>query len=263
MISTQPLRSARSRQRHQHVGRGARPSSRPAAAALEALFHSDSGELRNRAIRAGAAVLDEQAIVAYLREEADDVLRNAGLEMLKLRGQCVFSTAIALLCDEDPAVVLQAVLVLDTLRDPRAWPHVRLLLKHDDPNVLQVVIQSAGHLSNAGAWPDLVPFLSADPWLQIAAIQALGDLRAVPAVPHLAALFSDPFLENFAAEALARIGDVTAMEAIADHWLDGTPGLEPCFYLEMIFGIFAHLDPPPEDERLRKAAEGTSVRRMQ
>src|SRR5512140_233246 len=155
---------------------------------LEELFRNASGDLRQRALRAGSVLLPEDVLVSYLRNGADDVLRNAGLEMLKLRGRRAFSTAVALLDDGDGDVVLQSVLVLDSLRDPRAWPHLRPLLEHDDANVVQATIMAAGHLAGVTASRDLVPFLSADPWLQMAATQALGDLRSTSAVPHLVPL---------------------------------------------------------------------------
>jgi len=80
--------------------------------------------------------------------------------------------------------------------------------------VQQAVILAIGRLGNASSVPDLLPFLGADPWLQMAAVQALGDLRSVRAVRPLANLFTDLVVGPLAVEAVARIG----------QWLGGKLG---------------------------------------
>src|SRR5262249_5586366 len=110
-----------------------------------------------------------------------------GLEVFKLRGSRSFAVALRLLKDGDPDVVLQSVLILDHLRDPRALEPLRGALSHSDPNVVQAAILAIGRLGNARSIPDLLPFLDADPWLQTAAVQALGDLRSPLAGRHHAA----------------------------------------------------------------------------
>ena len=222
--------------------------------ALENVLRTGSAELRQRALRAGAVVLPDDVLVGYLRDGADDVMRNAGLEMLKLRGHRAFATVLGLLEDGDPDVVLQAVLVLDALRDPRAWPRLRVLLRDGDSNVVQAAIMAAGHLGGSGAARDVIPFLSAEPWLQVAAAQALGDLRATSAVQHLAALLSDAFLEPFAAEALARIGDRTAFRMLADHYLAIGSAADHPLYLGLLAGVLADFERPPRHEPLRLEA---------
>jgi len=186
---------------------------------LLTMIRAGSGELRERALRIGSETLPESTLVEFLREEADDVVRNAGLEMLKLRGRRSFATAIALLADPDDDVVLQAVLLLDATGDPRAWPHLRPLLRRPDPNITQAVITAAGRLGSRSAAEDLVPFLSADLWLQMAALAALGQLRSREAVRPIAALLNDPCLGEMAAESLARIGGTAAARALAEHWM--------------------------------------------
>ena len=47
-----------------------------------------------------------------------------------------------------------------------------------DPNVQQEAILAIGQLGDARSIPHLVPFLAADLWVQMAAVQALGDLRS-------------------------------------------------------------------------------------
>jgi HEAT repeat protein len=193
------------------------PAGRPAA--LEPLLRHPSPLVREPALRVGAAVLPLDRLVAYLRDGSDAVLRNAGLEMLKARGAEMVSIGIGLLQDHDSDVVLQAVLLLDHLRAPRALEALRRSLGHPNPNVVQAVIVAIGHLGSAGAVADLVPFLDADLWLRLAAVQALGDLRSGDAVSPLARLLTDDTVGSVAAESLARIGGGAAFTHLAAHWL--------------------------------------------
>ncbi len=188
-------------------------------AQVELLVHNASPGIRERVLHLGANLLPEERLAEHLRNDHDAVLRNAGLEMLKLRGARSFPLAVRLLADSEPDVVLQAVLLLDHLRDPRALEPLRAVLGHGDLNVAQAAILAIGRLGDGRSIPDLLPFLDADPWLQMAAVQALGDLRSRRAVAALARMLGDPVIGAIAAEALARIGGATACRALAAHWL--------------------------------------------
>ncbi len=205
--------------------------------AFENLIRSSSAEIRNQALHLGAAILSDGHLVDYLREEADAVLRNAGLEILKLRGSRSFAMVVDLLDDRDPDVALQAVLVLDHLKDPRALEPVRRLLGSSDTNLAQAAISAVGHLGDSRSVEDLIPFLSGDPWLQMASVEALGDLRSADAVPHLAPILPDLMAGPLAAEALARIGGPAAFSELAGYWLRFEEDLE----IEVVLGLLAHV----------------------
>ena len=96
--------------------------------AVEELVRTTSAAVRDPAIRIGAAVLSDDCLTSYLRNGADDVRRNAGLEMVKRRGSAGVTLAVSLLDDRDADVVLQAVLALDHLSDPRSLEPLRRLL---------------------------------------------------------------------------------------------------------------------------------------
>ncbi|MEM6795849.1 MAG: HEAT repeat domain-containing protein [Acidobacteriota bacterium] len=205
--------------------------------AIERLIRNPSPGIRSRSLRMGAAAIPDDRIKDYLRSDADDVLRNAGVEMLKMRGNRGFSLTLQLLKDDDPDVVLQAVIVLTHLRDPRALEPLRSVLHHEDPNVVQESIVAIGQLGDARAIPDLLGFLEADSWLQLAAIQALGSLRSPVAVPHLKKHLTDFMAGPMAAEALARIGGVQAFKALANHWLAFSNDVDT----ETTLGLLAHV----------------------
>ncbi len=206
------------------------------AEAIRLLLRNPSPGVRERALRVGAAVLPQATLADYLRDDADAVLRNAGLEILKLRGARSFSLAVDLLQGGEAGLTLQAVLLLDHLRDPRGLEPLRAALAHPDSNVAQAAIVAIGHLGDARAIPDLLPFLEADTWLRMAAVQALGDLRSPLAVGPLARLLTDLMIGPLATEALARIGGGRAFRALAGHWLRYHEQLDP----ETMLGLLAH-----------------------
>lgn len=205
--------------------------------AIEKLLRNPSPGIRSRSLRMGAAAIPDDRIKEYLRSDADDVLRNAGVEMLKMRGNRGFSLTLQLLKDDDPDVVLQAVIVITHLRDPRALEPLRTVLHHPDPNVVQEAIVAIGQLGDARAIPDLLGFLESDSWLQLAAVQALGNLRSPVAVPHLKRLLTDFMAGPMAAEALARIGGANAFKALAQHWLRFQNEVD----VETTLGLLAHV----------------------
>jgi HEAT repeat protein len=225
--------------------------------AIQLLLRNPSPGVRERALRVGAAVLPQDTLAEYLRDGADAVLRNAGLQILKLRGARSFGLAVDLLQDEDPDLVLQAVLLLDHLRDPRGMEPLRGALGHADSNVAQAAIVAIGHLGDARAITDLLPFLEADIWLRMAAVQALGDLRSPQAVRPLARLLTDLMIGPVAAEALARIGGGRAFRTLGGHWLRYQDQLDP----ETMLGLLAHVaeglarPPRPWDELRASLAE--------
>jgi HEAT repeat protein len=205
--------------------------------ALERLVRNPSPGIREQALRIGATVLPESRLTEYLRDPADAVLRSAGSEILRLRGGRSLPALLRLLQDSDPDVALQAVLILDRLRDPRALEPLHAILGHADPNIQQEAILAVGHLGDARSIPHLVPFLAGDLWVQMAAVQALGDLRAPAAVEPLASRLTDPLVGSLAAEALARIGGEAAFRVMAAHWPAGGVEIND----ETMLGLLAHV----------------------
>lgn len=227
--------------------------------AIEKLVCVTSPGIRERALRLGASLLPEERLVEHVHNDADATLRNAGLEMLKLRGARSFPLALRLLADRDADVMLQAVLILDHLRDPRALEPLRGVLATPDFNVVQATILAIGRLGNARSVPYLLPFLEADPWLQMAAVQALGDLRSPRAVPALARLFADLMLGSIAVEAVARIGGPAAYRALAAHWLRHSTQLDAESVLGMLAHVLEGLSRAPSD---RKGLLGSLAARL-
>ncbi len=184
---------------------------------FERVIKSSNPAVRPRALGLGAAILSNNRLLEYLREE-DDVRRNAAVEILKLRRKRSFNLACYLLEDRDSEVVLQAVLILSHLRDRNALEPLLQVLDHTDPNVVQEAIVALGRLGDVRALSAIRPFLRGEPWLQAASIEAMGRLGSAKVVPDLAELLEDPLLAPLATDALARIGGVQAVMALTEHW---------------------------------------------
>jgi HEAT repeat protein len=225
----------------------------PEVCALIAAVRSSAGEERARILRAGAEAVPEEMLVSMLREDADDVVRNAALEMLKRRGRRAFTTAVRLLADDDADVVLSAILLLDHIGDPRAWTHLRTLLGHENLNVVQAVVTTAGRLGGCRTAADLLPMLKRPLWVRFAAIDALGQLRSRVAVAPLGRLLKHRDLQQGAAEALARIGGTAAARALARYWLRHQAELDAALWLELLVQALAGAERPPVDTGLRAA----------
>jgi HEAT repeat protein len=225
--------------------------------AIERLVRSQRPGIRDRALQMGVAAMPDDALVAFLRNDSDAVLRNAALEIFKLRGRRSFTLAARLLSDDDPDVVLQGVLILDHIKDPRAVEPLRSVLNHADPNIVQAAIVAIGHVGDARTISDLLPFLDADTWLQVAAIQALGDLRSPRAIEALSPLLPDPSLGPMATDAMAQIGGPEAFQRLTNHWLTHDWDSDP----ETSLGLLAHVleglseEPPPSEDLRRSLAE--------
>lgn len=226
--------------------------------ALDRLLHDHSPAVRERAVRMGAALLPADSLVGFLRDGADDVRRSAGLAMLKARGPEAAGLAVGLLQDRDPNVVLHAVLLLDGLKDPRALEPLRRVLRHPNLNVVQAALVAIGHLGNAGAVRDLVPFLGADPWVRMAAVEALGDLRAAEAVPHLAAMADDGLCGALAVESLARIGGPDAYRYLATRWV--SHGASDEKLLELLAHVVEGVEAPVPEVQGLEAALAETIR---
>jgi hypothetical protein len=121
----------------------------------------------------------------------------------------------AFLHDSDPVLVRATVLMT---RDPSEVPAlIGVLDQNQDPAVKESAVRLIGRLGTPAAFDVLIGALAA-PWLRPHAVEALGDLRDVRAIPNLEALESDttpawpvdnhgPMLRvcDLAAEALRKI----------------------------------------------------------
>lgn len=226
---------------------------------FERVLKSPRPQVRQRALGLGAAILSDSKLLKYLHE-SDDVRRNAAVEMLKLRRRRSLELALVLLEDEDSDVVQQAIQVLGHLRERKAFDPLLGMLDHDDPNVVQEAILALGTLGDVRAVQAILAHLQGVPWVQAAALEAVGRLGGAREAREVEKLLTDPNLEPLAVEALARIGGVAALDALAHHWMAHGELFEPAFTLRRIADIIENLTcTPPKiegfEDALREAVE--------
>ena len=219
---------------------------------FERVIKSSNPAVRPRALGLGAAILSNSRLLEYLREE-DSVRRNAAVEILKLRRQRSLNLACYLLDDQESDVVLQAVLVLSHLRDRKAVEPLIKVLDCGDANVVQEAIVALGRIGDSKAMPYVRPFLNGEPWLQAAAIEAMGRLGSAEVVPDLANLLPDPLLAPLATESLAKIGGVDAVAALAEHWTENPEEWGSESNLQRLADMLEALTaPPPAVEKMEE-----------
>lgn len=222
-------------------------------AIFERVIRSPRPQVRQRALGLGAAILSDSRLLKYLHEE-DDVRRNAAVEMLKLRRRRSLELAVALLEDSESDVVVQAIQVLAHLRERKAAEALVKVLEHDDPNVVQEAILALAQIGDVRALPAILPHLGGIPWVQAAALEAVGRLGSAEQVREIEPLLQDPDLEPLVIEALARIGGVTALLALARHWMEHGEQFEPAFVLRRMADVIEGLTcAPPEIDGLEEA----------
>ena len=91
-----------------------------------------------------------------------------------------------------------------------------------------------GHIGDRRIVSDIIPFLQKDPWLQIAAIQALGDVKDSSTIKYLEKLLYDPFTNTLAAEAIAKIGGNNALKTLANYFINNKDSLDAEFMLNLL-----------------------------
>jgi len=178
---------------------------------------------QRKAIRIGSVLLPDTTIESMLRDESDATTRNAALEMMKLRGPRGRALARRLIDDDDPDVALQAVLALDALQEESDLYALARAADCGDPNIAQAAIVAMGHSRNAAAHTMIRSYTLRDPWLQAAAIEALGALRDTMAIPALRDLADDAVVGPLAIDAIARVGGQEALEVLSTLWLNTPP----------------------------------------
>jgi HEAT repeat protein len=170
--------------------------------------------VRDRAIRLAARYVEPSVLGALVADGERAIRRNAGLSALERQGPYAVPHLLVMLRDPDPELVMFALQTLARIGYLPAGPAVLPLLRHRDPNVAQAAIEAVGQLREASAVPVLLELVNGDLWLQLAAINALGAIGAPEAVGPLVALVPDSVLAEPAVQALRSIAAPDSLEAL-------------------------------------------------
>src|SRR5919107_871668 len=159
-----------------------------------AALEDESPVVRDRAIRLAARYVEPQVLGELVADEANAIRRNAAITALERQGPYAVPHLRTMLVRPEVDVVMFALQMLSRIGDPLAVHGVVPLVRHADPNVAQCAIEALGQLRHREAVPTLLEVLSGDLWLQLAAIDALGEIGDPSAVAPLMALVPDSII---------------------------------------------------------------------
>jgi HEAT repeat protein len=190
------------------------------AAELVELLSETSWTVRRAVIGALAALGDEAAVLlcAWLRHKrtSEHAIAAAVEALASSIGRATSAAVIALLGEQDPAVVADAAVILGRRRAAEAVSHLVRLLEHADDNVAVAAIEALGEIGGSAAIDGLIDvvrkrqFFRTFPALHVLA--ACGDPRAIT---PLLELFEDELFRGDAVRALGQTGSAHAIEPLA------------------------------------------------
>lgn len=160
------------------------------------LIAAGNAQTRTAVIKILLGIGDTKAVIRKYLQFAKTLagfVRDRSLDMLRTFGQQLVEPVIELLHDEDPDIRSSAIAVASAFEDVRVVPATIELLRDPD-------------------W-----------WLRISAADTLGKLKDPRAVEPLIAALGDAEVKWAAIEALGRIGDVRALPALGKMLSDPGP----------------------------------------
>ncbi len=179
-----------------------------------------SPAVREVAVAWAARCLEPATLLPRMAESVDSVLRNAALAALERQGPFAVEAVGRVTCDPDPDVAMFACQVLGAIGSPAAAPALLVALERPEINVIQAAVEALGRLRAREATGALLTLLGREPWLQLAAVDALGAIGDPATVAPLLALVPDGFVAVPALDALGRIGSVEALPRLLTLFFD-------------------------------------------
>jgi HEAT repeat protein len=190
-------------------------------AAIVAGLQDAQPAARERAIALAARHLAPETLGRFVGNDENAVLRNAALSALEKQGPYAVPHLMSLSRGSNAEVAMFAVQILSRIKDPSTVQALLPLVEHPDSNIAQAAIEGLGALRAREAVPGLLRLLSADLWLQFAAVAALGEIGDERAVQPLLEAIPNEMLAEAAVEALGKVGSAEALPRLlallADH----------------------------------------------
>ncbi|HEV7783883.1 MAG TPA: HEAT repeat domain-containing protein [Thermoanaerobaculia bacterium] len=223
--------------------------------AILAALEDESPVVRELAIRLATRYVEPQVLGELVADEVNAIRRNAAITALERQGPYAVPHLRAMLTKPQVDVVMFALQMLSRIGDPLAVHGVVPLVHHPDPNVAQAAIEALGQLRHREAVPTLLHLLTGDLWLQLAAIDSLGEIGDPAAVAPLLALVPDSIVAEPAVSALQRIAAPESLDPLLRKLLMvcEVPLRDA---LLLAIGVVIDLHPDPVPVSLRRGAEG-------
>ncbi len=132
----------------------------------------------------------------------------------------------ALLSQEQPAVLCDAIQILGRRQDAASAARLVELSAHSDDNVALAAIEALGHIGGDAALERLIQLAEGDNFFRVfPAIELLGRSREARALPALQRLLGQPLYATEAARAIGRIGSLAGVTALVKAMESGPEGV--------------------------------------
>lgn len=152
---------------------------------------------------------------AGIRNHDDADTRNAAMEVYKALGTRGFDSLEKLLRDPDQEVRLFAVNILCEIADRDASPLLEKAIQDPDVNVRVAAAEAMGKTGEGSAVPVLAGVLDDQPWVAMAAVNALGEIGGEDALTVLHDCLDLQDCQEMAINALGTAGDMSSINKLA------------------------------------------------
>ncbi len=150
-----------------------------------------------------------------IRNQDDAHTRNAAMEVYRALGVRGFTSLTSLLQDDDCDVRLFAVNILSDVADPEAFPLLIAAIRDPDVNVRVAAAEGLGKIRDDRAIPVLEKLLHDEPWVAMAAVNALGEIGGEAAFRVLYGCLDMEGCRELAITALGNAGDLDSLGHLA------------------------------------------------
>jgi len=179
-----------------------------------AAFEDDVPAVREQAIRLATRYIEPDVLGALVAGGINAARRNGALAALERQGPYAVPYLVKLLGSPDAELVMFALQILARIGDVSATTGMLPLLHHADTNVAQAAVEALGRLRATGAVPALLEQLHGNLWLQLAAVNALGEIGDPAAAADLLSLVPDSFVAEQAVRSLQRIAAPESLQPL-------------------------------------------------
>ena len=150
-----------------------------------------------------------------IRNHEEANVRNAAMEVYAALGPRALPSLSVLQKDDDPEVRLFSVNVLCEIRDAKTLPLLFASIKDPDMNVRAASAEALGRIGAPQALGMLQEALSDDPWVAIAAINAIGEIGGEKALLILYDCLKHESSRAMAIDALEKAGNKESIQYLA------------------------------------------------
>lgn len=151
-----------------------------------------------------------------IRNDDDADVRNAAMEVYRVLGVKGFTSLETLLQDHNHEVRLFAVNILCSIADRGTFPLLAEAMNDTDVNVRVAAAEALGKIRDERAIPLLEIAIADEPWVAMAAIDALGQIGGNDALRLLYRCLEMPGVQEFAIAAIERSGKQESIKYLAD-----------------------------------------------